>query len=314
MLGRIMRRELMKFDCVIGNPPYQIKVGKRKTEPLWQRFVEKSFELVKDGGVVSLIHPSGWRNIKGRFKAVKETICSKNLKYLEIHNENDGLKTFGAETRYDWYVCQNSDKTRDALVKFQDGKMERINCQELPMIPNKNLPLFQSLLAKEGEERCEVIYSRSAYGTDKAHTNKERGEEKCEVIHSFSAYETRKPWLSKNKNEQYKYPCVYTVNSKSKPSFFYSNTNGNGHFGQPKVIWSNGRISSIGNLVDRNGEYGLTQFSYAIVDSPENLDNIKLALDSIEYKTLMEDLAVGMLTVNYKILSLFRKDFWREFV
>lgn len=104
------------------------------------------------------------------------------------------------------------------------------------------------------------------------------------------------------------------MNSKSEPSFFYSNTNSNGHFGQPKVIWSNGRISSIGNLIDSDGEYGLTQFSYAIVDSQENLDNIKLALDSVKYKNLMEDLAVGMLTVNYKILSLFRKDFWREFV
>lgn len=136
-INKGLRRAIMKFDCVIGNPPYQMKVGKRKTEPLWQKFVEKSFELVKDDGIVSLIHPSGWRNIKGRFGGVKEIICSKNLKYLEIHNENDGLNTFGAETRYDWYVCQNSNKRQDTIVKFQNGEVGRVNCRELPMIPQK---------------------------------------------------------------------------------------------------------------------------------------------------------------------------------
>ena len=29
--------------------------------------------------------------------------------YLEIHNESDGIATFKAETRYDWYVIQNNN-------------------------------------------------------------------------------------------------------------------------------------------------------------------------------------------------------------
>ena len=34
----------MKFDVVIGNPPYQTNnPGETKTQPIWHKFVEKSF-------------------------------------------------------------------------------------------------------------------------------------------------------------------------------------------------------------------------------------------------------------------------------
>jgi len=81
-----------------------------------------------------------------------------------------------------------------------------------------------------------------------------------------------------------------------------------------KVIWSNGRIKSIGSCIDYDGEYGLTQFAYAIVDEKDKLEYIKKAFDSKRFRKLMELCAVGQLTINYKIIKLFRKDFWKEFI
>ena len=280
----------MKFDVVLGNPPYQIKVGDKKTEPLWNKFFHISIDLLTERGYLSLIHPSGWRNITGKFKDVQEVIRSKKVSFLSIHNEKDGMETFGAETRYDYYVLQNTPNNRsETTVRFQDGQVKQLFLDELEFIPNGGIDLLNSLFAKEGEETVELLYSRSAYGTDKVHTSKEQ-------------------------NNQFSYPVVYTVNYLSQPTFYYSSTNQNGHFGKPKVIWSNGRISSIGNYVDENGEYGITQFAYAIVDEVDNLPNIKMALDSKKFKNLMELCAVGQLTVNHKVVAKFRKDFWREFI
>lgn len=54
----------MKFDVVIGNPPYQ---GPTKaSKKLWPQFISKAFELVKDGGAVYLITPTTWLNRKLR--------------------------------------------------------------------------------------------------------------------------------------------------------------------------------------------------------------------------------------------------------
>ena len=286
----LLYKTKMRFDVVIGNSPYQEKVGPKKTEPLWNKFFHISIDLLTEGGYLSLIHPSGWRNITGKFKDVQEVIRSKKVSFLSIHNEKDGMKTFGAETRYDYYVLQNTPNNgSETTVRFQDGQVKQLVLDELEFIPNGGIDLLSILFAKEGEKTVEMI-------------------------HSYSDYETRKKWMSKTQTDDYIYPIVYTVDYLSQPTFYYSSTNQKGHFGKPKVIWSNGRISSIGNYVDETGEYGLTQFAYAIVDDVGNLSNIKKALDSKKFKDLMELCAVGQLTVNHKVVSKFRKDFWREFI
>jgi 16S rRNA G966 N2-methylase RsmD len=280
----------MEFDVVLGNPPYQLKVGDKKTEPLWNKFFHKSLSILKEGGYLSLIHPSGWRNIEGKFSDIKDIIKGKKLHYLSINNEKKGMEVFGAETRFDYYLLENtsSDGTLTEIT-FQDGTTEKVNLNTLEFIPNGSLSEVASLIVQDGEEKVNLLYSRSAYGTDK--TN-----------------------VSKVQEDDFIHPCVYTVTYLSQPTFHYSNTNENGHFGIPKVIWSNGRISSVGSYVDETGEFGLTQFSYAIADDVQNLPNIKKALDSTKFKKLMELCAVGQLTINHKVISTFRKDFWREFI
>jgi len=280
----------MKFDVLVGNDPYQEKVGPKKTEPLWNKFFMKRISHLNEGGFMCLIHPSGWRNITGKFKDVQEVIRSKKVSFLSIHNEKDGMETFGAETRYDYYVLQNVDNDgSETTVRFQDGQIKEMVLDNMDFIPNGGIDLLNTLIAKDGEETVQMI-------------------------HSYSNYETRKTWVSKTQTNEFCHPVVYTVNYLSEPTFHYSSTNQNGHFGQPKVIWSNGRISSIGNYIDETGEFGLTQFAYAIVDEVENLENIKKALDSKKFKNLMELCAVGQLTVNHKVVAKFKKDFWREFI
>ena len=121
--------------------------------------------------------------------------------------------------------------------------------------------------------------------------------------------------MSKNNVDDFIYPCVYTTLKNGTINLWYSNTNENGHFNISKVIWSNG-IST--PCVDLYGQYGLTEFSYAIVDDKENLDNIKKAMLSerfIELMTYSDGITgVGMHRYNRKAISTFRKDFYKQFL
>ncbi len=279
-----------KWDLIIQNPPYQLqKEGFKKTQPLWHLFVQKSLTLLVENGYMSMVHPSGWRNVDGVFKETQIKLKEKQILELRIQNEKEGIKIFKADTRFDYYILKNIIPYTETIIKNQDGYLEKINISKLEFIPNSNFTEIESLIAKDGEEMVNIL-------------------------HSYSAYETRKEWIKIEKNEIYKYPVVYTVPKGDSLNLMYSSINDRGHFGHPKLIWSNGRIISVGSYIDRIGNYGLTQFSYAIVDDENNLDSIKKAFDSNKFRKLMESSAVGDMSINRKVISLLKKDFWKEFI
>ena len=56
----------LKFDIVIGNPPYQErKLEHTKSQAIWNEFVEDAHRILKEGGKLAMIHPAGWRNLGG---------------------------------------------------------------------------------------------------------------------------------------------------------------------------------------------------------------------------------------------------------
>lgn len=281
----------MKFDVLIGNDPYQQKVGPKKTEPLWNKFFFKRMSLLKEGGYLSLIHPSGWRNVDGKYKDVQEEIKSKNLLFLSINSVEDGQKLFNATTPFDWYVLQNKEYGGTTTIKFQDGIVGQTNISNLEFIPNDNFDTVVSLISQSDEQTVEVLYSRSNYGTDKIN-------------------------VSKVQNDEFPYPVVYSILSDGTVNFMYSSTNDKGHFGIPKLILGNGANPTC--FIDYQGEYGMTQFAYGIVDDVENLERIKEVITSDEFKKI--NLATkyvataGNPLIYPKIAKTFRKDFWKEFI
>lgn len=279
--------DMKEFDVVLGNWPYEKKVGPKKTQTIWNEFTELFLTKVKTKYLMP-IHPSGWRNINGNFKDIQKMIFEKNLKYLEIHNEKDGLETFGKETRYDWFILENTPNNSKAQIKFQNGNIEEVDVKKMEFLPNDDYKKIKSLIATKNEDRVEILHN--------------------------NIHHTQRKYMGESKTTLNKYPCVYTVRNGDVPTFWYSPFNNKGHFGISKLIFSNGRISSVGSLIDYNGEYGLCQFSSGIVDTIENLPFIKKAFDSIEFRNLMESCSVSDMSINYKILSLFRKDFWKEFI
>jgi hypothetical protein len=278
-----------KFDVIVMNPPYNGTTGNTgRGQTLWDKFVFKTIDSLIEGGYLIAVHPSSWRNVEGSFKNVQMLLKSKQILYLEIHNKRDGLKTFGAETRYDFYCLHNVPCTYFTKIKCQNGTIEKADLSKLEFIPNGMFDKIQKLLPKNGEKTVKIL--------------------------ADSSYHNQRSHMNKTESEEFKYPCVYRVHKNGTLDFIYSTTNNKGHFGIPKLIWSSGRVKSVGSYVDATGEYGLNQFNYAIVDDVNVLNKIKEAFDTKAFRDLMENCEVSDMEINKKILATFRKDFWIDFL
>jgi hypothetical protein len=280
----------MKFDVIVGNPPYQTKSenSDTKTQPIWDKFVKKSLEILADNGYLCFIHPSGWRSNGNIFKDAK-VLREKQLEYLELHSYADGSKTFGAGIGYDWYILKNCPYENATIICGQNGETAEINLKEKLFIPNFDFKKIFSLLAKSGEDTVEILYSRSAYGSDK-------------------------DWVSEKKTKKNKYPIVYSTPLVG-PTIWYASTKDNGHFEVSKIILNASR--PLGFVIDAEGEYGMSQFCVGIVGSKEYLKMVASVIKNQKTNGFAEFMEACHFTdkiFNKDVISLLRKDFWKEFI
>jgi hypothetical protein len=113
----------MKFDVIIGNPPYQSNNGGGSqrgstTNPLWFDFTKKSFNLLKEGGMLSLITPSNI--VKGGDHFTKLFLGSDrqyDLDYVDF-SADDSFKVGVHICRW---VARNS-KTQFNVVTVNDDR------------------------------------------------------------------------------------------------------------------------------------------------------------------------------------------------
>jgi len=284
-----------KFDVVVGNPPYnndQKAEGKRGGgSTLWDKFVIKVLNsFLKENGYLVFVHPTLWRkpqSDRSTSKEVSELMMKKQIHYLECHDSNDGMKVFNAGTRYDFYVLENCPIYKETLINGEDRKDVLVNLKNYDFIPNYNLELFDRIIAKEGEDKCPILFN-------------------------VSNYETRKSWVSDDKNDEYKYTLIHST-PKGGTRYKYSSRNDNGHFGISKVIFGDSGIGDA--IIDMIGEYGMTQHSMGIlVSSLEEANNIKKALLSNEFNEFLKTVMWSNFQIDWKLFSYLKKDFWKEFI
>ncbi len=284
-VGDTLKMSLGKFDAVIGNPPYNDDSGnKGKGHTLWTKFIESSLTIWLDtNGYLLFVNPSLWRQPDHPLQILMKT---KQIIYLKIHGEKDGLKMFKCNTRYDIYLIQNKPYHTNTTIKTQDGVIEYINLREWSFIPNYNFSKIQQLTNIE-DEKVNMLYSRSDYASDKK-------------------------WTKREKSDGYSYPVVYSVNRANTPTFIWSEINSKvGHYGHPKVIFGSG---ATGFIVDKTGDYACSEFCTGIIDDVENLETIAQVLNSAKFKDIILATSVSKAEINRKILKHFKKDFWKEFV
>jgi len=207
--------------------------------------------------------------------------------YLSIHGIKDGQQTFKCGTRYDWYLIEKKQKYKNTNINDEKNNKTTIDMSDFNWLPNYNIDIIQNILAKEGEETCEIIQS-------------------------MSAYEPRKKWMSETKKDDFIYPCIHTTPQKG-PRYMYSKFNNKGHFGISKVIFGDSGIYN--PIIDMNGDYGMTQHSMGIkINNMEDGILLSQSLKNEKMKELINSCLYSSYAIDWNIFKGFKKDFWKEFV
>ncbi|MDX1371096.1 MAG: Eco57I restriction-modification methylase domain-containing protein [Nitrososphaeraceae archaeon] len=107
----------MKYDCVIGNPPYQDPNNITTGSPLWPKFIKKGVEILKDDGVIAFITPTTWMNKKkrgawGAFKELDLFLIFPSVKEFFPNVGGQGLNftTF--------FARKSTNKSNSTLIKL----------------------------------------------------------------------------------------------------------------------------------------------------------------------------------------------------
>jgi NTP pyrophosphatase (non-canonical NTP hydrolase) len=102
----------MKFDVIIGNPPYQSEKG-TGTQPLWPLFVNKAFSLLSPTGHLVMITPNKWCGhtanvIKGGIRLYSDLFKGKLVECNIQECSKHFPKVGGYENCFSYFIIDNS--------------------------------------------------------------------------------------------------------------------------------------------------------------------------------------------------------------
>lgn len=108
----------MRFDLVMGNPPYQSAEDNSKRKKFWVLFAVKSLDLLKDSGILAFITPNAWKNPTKYYSDLFEKIRGS---LIAVKNCNDSFPGIGEDIGY-WIYSNDQD---DILIDLGSEPIHR---------------------------------------------------------------------------------------------------------------------------------------------------------------------------------------------
>lgn len=123
----------VKFDVIIGNPPYQLNIGNEggnasKSKSIYHLFIDKAVEL--NPKYISMITPSRWMTNSADGISedwTKKMISSKKIKYMHDYENGDVLfRNVGIAGGVSYFLWENAyDGECDYNYYLENGTHER---------------------------------------------------------------------------------------------------------------------------------------------------------------------------------------------
>jgi len=99
----------MKFDCIIGNPPYQLK----KNKHFYKQFVNRAID---HGNVVAMITPAGWSSLTKLKTDYTQRIINSGL---TVYKDLGGKAFKNVKLQTSYFVIDKNDKTNNVKLNGQ---------------------------------------------------------------------------------------------------------------------------------------------------------------------------------------------------
>lgn len=127
---------MVRFDVVVGNPPYGDKTNKAKNNKLWHKFIEKNLSLCKNGGILCQVTPSSMLGPTGFGKKFHK-LCSTIYNLIKIdHTANNHFKE-GVEI-CSWYLTLEPYKGKTKVIVDDEEVIFDIR-EGLPLMGDKGI-------------------------------------------------------------------------------------------------------------------------------------------------------------------------------
>ncbi len=175
---REMFGDQVKFDVIIGNPPYQLSAGETSDAPIYQKFVEQAFKL--DPNYVCMVTPSRWfTGGKGLDDYRKSMIEDRHLQSIVDFPDSKetfpGVEIKGGVSYFLWSQNHDGNCTISTIIKgetvssvtrdLRDGRGVVIRDNDASSIVAK----VMEVLGKEGMDSLDSqVSSQTPFGI---HTN-----------------------------------------------------------------------------------------------------------------------------------------------
>ena len=242
-------KDKLKYDIIVGNPPYNL--GGTKTsgkKNIYVFFAVKSLQLLKQNGYLLFIHPPGYRIdnhiIKGTNINLNKIYTSYDILYIKMFNVKESNKYFNISINVDSILIKKSkNNNNNTIILDTYNKKNIITINQNDFIPNFGFKLLNKLKYLTNKYGNIKVYHSS-----ELHSNNKLSDG-TKLKHNLGTFKNIHLIIQKGKR-------IY--NSKKKHTY-YNN----------KKIF----INALGvNYIyyDSKGEYGASEQQLLIIE-PSNI-------------------------------------------
>ncbi len=172
----------MKFDVIIGNPPYQLSDGgfKASASPLYQEFVTQA-KALNPRNLVMII-PSRWfGGGKGLDSFRAEMLADRRIRkivdFLDAREVFPGVDIAGGICYFLWEKDYEGDCT---VINSRNGSIETsirpLNEFQVFIRDGRSIPIIRKVLAKDEPKMDRQVTSRKPFGLDTSARPQKNGD------------------------------------------------------------------------------------------------------------------------------------------